>query len=137
MLTVREATPEDKQTAIDIWDASGITAPWNDPPNDFDRALAAPSSTILVVESEENIEGLAMTGFDGHLGWIHMVGVRPESQGKGIGATLAAACKDFLREKGAPGAYLMTDPLNERGQEFWRRHGFVEIDAVVYTARLS
>ena len=137
MLTVREATPEDKQSAVEIWDASGITAPWNDPPHDFDRALATPGSVALVVESDTRVEGIALAGFDGHLGWIHMVGVRPDAQGQGIGRLLSDAAKAFLKKQGATGAYLLTDPANARGRKFWEREGFVEIDAVVFTAALD
>ncbi|MEX3505432.1 GNAT family N-acetyltransferase [Corynebacterium sp. LK2510] len=137
MLTLREATPADKAAAIEIWDASGITAPWNDPPHDFDRALAAPGSVAFVVESEQRVEAIALTGFDGHLGWIHMVGVRPEAQGQGIGRMLADAAKAYLKDNGATGAYLMTDPANQRGRKFWEREGFFEIDAVVFTAPLG
>lgn len=136
MLNVREATPEDKEAVIKVWDDSGISQPWNEPPRDFDRAMDAPGSAVLVVE-DERIEAVAIAGYDGHMGWIHMMGVRPGLQGRGVGRMLADACKDHLHNAGATDAYLLVAPDNTNGIEFWEHLGFFKIDAPVWTVPLG
>lgn len=135
MLKAREATPADKDAVIEVWDESRISQPWNDPPHDFDRALDAPSSAVLVIE-DERIEAVTIAGYDGHFGWIHMTGVRPSAQGRGIGRMLADAARDHLRRLGATDAYLLIAPENDNGIAFWEHLGFFQIDAPVWTIPL-
>lgn len=140
MSTVRHATPADKQAVLEVWDTSGITQPWNDPPRDFDRALANASSAVIVVEDDNDegaIHAASIAGYDGHLGWIHMTGVRPGVQGRGIGRLLAQGAREFLREQGASSACLMIAPGNDAGVAFWERVGFRRLDAPVWGTSLE
>ncbi|SDS23479.1 GNAT family N-acetyltransferase [Corynebacterium timonense] len=137
MTTLRHATPADKQAVIDVWDASGITQEWNDPPRDFDNALATPTCAVIVAEGEGGIEAAIIAGYDGHMGWIHMTGVLPSCQGRGIGRLLAEGAQEFLREQGADTACLMIAPGNDNGVAFWERVGFHQFDAPVWGLSLN
>ena len=57
--------------------------------------------------------------------YLYVIGVKPEAQGKGIGTKLLQHHLDILDQKGIP-AYL--ENSNKKNNEFYRRHGFKEIN---------
>jgi ribosomal protein S18 acetylase RimI-like enzyme len=107
VIATRAATAADRDAAIAIWEACGLTRPWNDPHADFLRALDHDASTILLAEHGAHILGTAMTGFDGHRGWIYYLGVAPGHQGRGIARQLLDASCEWLRLRGCPKVELM------------------------------
>ena len=137
MHTLREATPEDRDQVCEVWDLAGITQWFNNPPKDFDLALSTPTSTIFVAEADGTIDGVIMPGFDGHRGWIHMAGVRPESQRSGIGRMLVDAAVNHLKAQGAPAVHLMVMPDNTGAVQFWEHYGFERISPPVWNLSVS
>lgn len=104
---LREATPADALAVIALWEACGLTRPWNDPQADFDRALAFAASSVLVIEDGGLVVGSVMTGYDGHRGWIYYLGVHPARQHEGHARALLDAACDFLAAQGCPKVELM------------------------------
>jgi len=98
---VREAVSNDAGAVIALWEACGLTRPWNDPRADFDRALAFAGSTVLVIEDAGAVIGSVMTGYDGHRGWIYYLGVHPDRQREGH-ARAAPRGVRFPRRTGLP-----------------------------------
>lgn len=56
--------------------------------------------------------------------------VHPDHRGQGYGSRLLDYAKNFAREKGFSRITLLTDKPNDRSQQFYRRHGFVESDMI-------
>ncbi len=54
--------------------------------------------------------------------------VHPEHRGHGFGHRLLEYAIDFAKEKGFSRVTLLTDKPNQRAQQFYLRHGFVESD---------
>src|SRR3546814_8421019 len=79
-MTLRPATAGDADAVIAVWAACDLTRPWNDPRADFARALDHGASTIWVAESDADIVGTVMAGFDGHRGWIYYLGDRKSTR---------------------------------------------------------
>jgi len=104
---MRPAAAGDVEAAIGVWQACGLTRPWNEPRADFARALDHDAATILVAEHDAAIVGTVMAGFDGHRGWIYYLGVLPDHRGGGIARRLLDAACDWLRERGCPKVELM------------------------------
>jgi hypothetical protein len=46
-MEIRELTLADRDAAIALWEEAGLTRPWNEPTNDFDRALSGTTSSVL------------------------------------------------------------------------------------------
>lgn len=132
-----EAQPEDASAVIALWDACGLTRPWNPPQRDFDQALAGSSSTILVKRDADTITGSVMVGFDGHRGWIYYLGVSPERQGEGLGRALMAATEDWLRKRNAPKIQLMVRGDNTAARGFYDAIGYELQDVVTIGKRLD
>jgi GNAT superfamily N-acetyltransferase len=107
VIATRTATVADRDAVVAIWEACGLTRPWNDPGADFLRALGHNASTVILAERDTRIIGTAMTGFDGHRGWIYYLGVTPDQQGQGIARQLLDASCEWLRLRGCPKVELM------------------------------
>ncbi|WEK41597.1 MAG: GNAT family acetyltransferase [Candidatus Sphingomonas colombiensis] len=121
---IEQASAFDEAALIALWDACGLIRPWNPPAHDIARALAGPTSTILVARAAEAVIGSVMTGHDGHRGWVYYLAVAPEARRTGLGRALMAAAEAWLRERGAPKLQLMVRNGNEEALAFYRALGF-------------
>ncbi|MEZ0243359.1 MAG: GNAT family acetyltransferase [Sphingomonas sp.] len=108
-----EADAGDADAVIALWEACGLTRPWNDPARDFALALENAASAVLVVREGDALAGSVMTGFDGHRGWVYYLAVSPAHRRQGLGRALMAAAEAWLRERGAPKIQLMVREDNE------------------------
>ncbi|WP_448661765.1 GNAT family acetyltransferase [Sphingomonas sp. CJ20] len=120
---IAPATPHDAGAVIALWEACGLTRPWNDPAADFALALRGPRSTVLVARGEAGIDGSVMVGFDGHRGWVYYVAVHPDRRRAGLGRALMAAAEDWLRAEGAPKLQLMVREGNDAAIGFYTALG--------------
>jgi ribosomal protein S18 acetylase RimI-like enzyme len=122
-----EAREADTPAVIALWEACGLTRPWNDPGADFAQALTGPVSTILIVRDEGggkgNLAGSVMVGFDGHRGWVYYLAVAPGRRRSGLGRVLMAAAETWLRARGAPKIQLMVRTDNEAALGFYEALG--------------
>lgn len=84
-MQITELSEKYLHQAVDLWETTGLTRPWNDPLADARRALreptstvlAEPTSTVLAMIENDQVVGTAMTGHDGHRGWLYYVAVDP------------------------------------------------------------
>ncbi|WP_333572809.1 GNAT family acetyltransferase [Sphingomonas sp.] len=123
MTRLAEATPADRSAVIALWQAAGLTRPWNDSAADFDRALAGATSTILLLRDGEALLGTAMVGEDGHRGWVYYLAVAAAVRGQGHGRALMAAAESWLRARGCPKLQLMVREGNDAAIGFYRALG--------------
>ena len=135
-MEVREAEVSDADDIVGLWEAAGLTRPWNDPRADLERALAGPSSTVLLAEDGSGILATAMVGHDGHRGWVYYVAVREDARGQGRGAAIMAAAEGWLRERGVPKVQLMVRDSNEAVLGFYGPLGYEPNAVRVLSRRL-
>ncbi len=121
---------------VALWDAAGLTRPWNDPRADFDLALATATATLLLAASEGVICGSVMVGFDGHRGWVYYLAAAPDQRGQGIGRALMLAAEDWLRAAGSSKIQLMVRGDNEEARGFYAAIGYAVQDVVTIGKRL-
>lgn len=136
MIAIRAATPADCDMVVAIWEACGLTRPWNDPVADFRRALDHDAATVIVAGDAARIVGTAMTGFDGHRGWIYYLGVAPDRQGRGIARQLLDAACDWLRQRDCPKVELMLREGNP-AERFYDHLGWERQDVRVFARWLA
>ncbi|MDF7774613.1 GNAT family acetyltransferase [Sphingomonas sp. AOB5] len=118
-----EAAADDRSAVIALWEACGLTRPWNDPASDYALALSGATSAVLVARDGEGLAGSVMTGFDGHRGWVYYLAVAPDRQRGGVGRALMAAAEAWLRERGAPKIQLMVREDNDAALGFYEALG--------------
>ncbi len=121
----------DAPAVIALWQACGLTRPWNDPQADFDRASRADHAAILLARIDDAIVGSIMVGHDGHRGWVYYLAVMPDRQRHGIGRALMAAAEAWLIAAGIPKIQLMVRGGNDAALAFYRNLGLERQDVVV------
>lgn len=120
---IEAATADDAEAVVALWQACGLTRPWNDPGADFVRALGDAASAVLVARSGAGVTGSVMTGFDGHRGWVYYLAVAPHARGAGLGRALMAAAEAWLAARGAPKIQLMVRDDNDAAIGFYEALG--------------
>ena len=115
---------------ITLWQACGLTRPWNNPVLDIQRKLLVQPELFLVGERDGQIVATAMAGFDGHRGWINYLGVAPEHRRKGLARALVERAEILLRERGCPKLNLQVRSDNAEALGFYASLGYGQ-DAVL------
>ena len=124
----------DADAVIALWDACGLTRPWNDPAADYARAIEGATSAILLMREDDRIIASVMLGFDGHRGWVYYLAVAPERRRAGLGRAMMDAAEAWLRERGAPKIQLMVREDNSHAIGFYKALG-LETQKVVTLGR--
>jgi ribosomal protein S18 acetylase RimI-like enzyme len=134
---IAELDERQAEAAVALWEAVGLTRPWNDPRADFARAASGSSSAVLGAFDGETLVGTAMVGHDGHRGWVYYLAVAPEAQGHGCGTAIMAACHAWLGERDVPKLNLMVRTANAEAQAFYDALGYDVDDVCVRSKRLT
>lgn len=121
----------DRDAAVALWQATGLTRPWNDPAADFDRAVAGSTSVVLGGFEGEPLVATAMAGHDGHRGWVYYLAVDPQAQGQGLGAALMRGAEGWLRERGVVKVNLMVRHDNAEARAFYEHLGYEDGEVTV------
>jgi ribosomal protein S18 acetylase RimI-like enzyme len=127
----------DVGTVVALWQACGLTRPWNDPAADIALARRGPNSAILVGRETDAIVATVMVGHEGHRGWVYYVAVDPERRGKGYGRSIMQAAEDWLRRTGIEKVQLLVRSDNTKVQAFYQSIGYDEQKRVMYAKWLD
>lgn len=132
----RQFHPDDTEPTVALWQACGLTRPWNDPHKDIERKLQQEPELFIVAEHDGLLLGSVMAGYDGHRGWIYYLSVLPQYQSQGLGKKLVQQAEQKLRSKGCPKIQLMIRHDNGSVQDFYRALGYEQAEVVVLGKRL-
>ena len=133
-MQISSAKESDRDEVIALWEACGLTRPWNDPSADYNLALANETSAILLAHIEGELAASVLTGFDGHRGWVYYLAVAPDSQKQGLGRRMMVAAEHWLRDRNAPKIQLMVRDDNEAAIGFYKALGY-DVQPVVTIGR--
>jgi ribosomal protein S18 acetylase RimI-like enzyme len=122
------------EQVVALWQACGLTRPWNDPYKDIFFARKGPSSTILVAELNGVVVASAMAGHDGHRGMLYYVAVAPAQQGQGLGKAAVKAAEAWLAERGVWKLNLLVRAENVAVKGFYQALGY-DVNPVLCMAR--
>ena len=134
---IRAFRDEDTEAVVSLWEACGLTRPWNDPLKDIARKLTVQREWFLVAEDGGAIVGSVMAGYDGHRGWVNYLAVVPGRRGKGLARALMTEAERLLREAGCPKINLQVRGTNEDALGFYERIGYTRDDVVSLGLRLE
>ncbi|MEM8878782.1 MAG: GNAT family acetyltransferase [Pseudomonadota bacterium] len=132
-LTITEIVDADVAQIISLWEAAGLTRPWNDPERDIAFARAATDSTVLVGRQNGAITACAMAGHDGHRGTVYYLGVSPAAQGHGLGRQMMDAVEGWLRARGVWKINLMVREDNTAVAGFYDALGYTREPRAVFS----
>jgi ribosomal protein S18 acetylase RimI-like enzyme len=136
-LTIAAIKDADVGGVIALWQACGLTRPWNDPAADIALARREPNSSVLVGREDGRIVASVLVGHDGHRGWVYYLAVDPDRQHKGYGRLMMDRAEDWLRGRGIEKLQLMVRPDNSQVQAFYRSLGYFEQQRIIYAKWLD
>ena len=113
-----------------LWEACGLTRPWNDPARDARLAIEGATSAILGLRDGDALIASVMVGFDGHRGWVYYLAVAPDRRREGLGRLLMVAAEAWLRDRGAPKLQLMVRSNNADALGFYEALGLERQEVV-------
>ena len=122
-IAVIPARAADAAAVIALWEACGLTRPWNDALGDFARAVAGETSVILLVRAGDDIAASVMVGDDGHRGWVYYLAVAPDRRRVGLATRMMAAAEQWLGERGVTKIQLMVREGNDAALAFYAALG--------------
>ena len=135
-MKIRAYQDQDQPAVIALWQACGLTRPWNNPARDIARKLTEQPELFLVGTCADAVVATAMVGFDGHRGWINYLAVAPEFRGKSFGRQLVREAERLLAERGCPKLNLQVRSSNTQAIAFYRKLGYTQDDVVSFGRRL-
>lgn len=124
-MSIRAAIPSDESAVTTLWRECKLVTTYNDPSHDFNFALAATCSDVLVNEDDlGQINGSVMVGHDGHRGWLYYVATSTKARGTGLGRDLIQVAEQWLRERGVKKVQLLVRETNLGVVDFYKHMGF-------------
>jgi ribosomal protein S18 acetylase RimI-like enzyme len=136
-MDVRPCGAGDAASVVALWEACGLTRPWNDPHTDFNLAIATATSRVLAGFEGDALVASVMVGFDGHRGWVYYLAVDPTRQRFGHGRRMMDAAEAWLKARGAPKIQLMVRQDNAVAVAFYKRLGFEDQPVATLGKRLD
>ncbi|HMI92367.1 MAG TPA: GNAT family acetyltransferase [Polyangiales bacterium] len=121
---IRGFRPDDERAVIGLWQATGLTRPWNDPGKDIARKLRVQPELFVVGELKGELIASAMAGYDGHRGSLYYLAVAPAHQRRGHARALLAEVEARLRALGCPKLNLQVRADNGELRAFYERLGY-------------
>lgn len=122
----------DGAAAIALWQAAGLTRPWNDPAADIALVLASRHATLFAAHDETGLIGTVMAGVDGHRGWVYYLAVAERARGAGLGRALMEKAEGWCTSRGVARLNLMIRVGNAEAAGFYDRLGYVRSDVSVW-----
>ena len=135
-MEIRAYQDGDQPAVVALWQACGLTRPWNNPARDIARKLTEQPELFLVGTCADKVVASAMVGFDGHRGWINYLAVAPEFQGKSFGRQLVQEAERLLTQRGCPKLNLQVRSSNTQAIAFYRKLGYTQDEVVSFGRRL-
>jgi ribosomal protein S18 acetylase RimI-like enzyme len=136
-LAIAPIADSDVAAVVALWQACGLTRPWNDPAADIALARRGPNSAVLVGRDANAIVTSVMVGYDGHRGWVYYVAVDPDHRHKKYGRVIMDAAENWLRQRGIEKMQLMVRSDNTGVKAFYEQLGYLEQERVVYAKWLD
>ena len=136
-LAIAEIADADVAGVIALWQACGLTRPWNDPTADIALARRGPHSTILIGRDGDAIVATTMVGHDGHRGWVYYVATDPDRRGRGYGRAIMNAAEVWLRAAGIAKLQLLVRRENAAAGVFYQTIGYAEAQTIVFAKWLD
>ena len=123
-MKIRPFEAADRAAVIALWQACGLTRPWNDPSRDIDRKLRVQPELFLVGDVDGSVVATLMAGYEGHRGWMNYLAVDPARRSRGHACQLVTAAEQALLALGCPKLSLQIRSDNAGVIAFYESLGY-------------
>lgn len=135
-LLIRAFQVADEAAVVALWHRCDLVRPWNDPHADIRRKLTTQPELFFVGLCDTVLVATAMTGFDGHRGWVNYLAVDPGHRNKSFGRLLMTHVEHTFHALGCPKVNLQVRTSNQAATAFYLRLGYRPEQAVSFGKRL-
>ena len=124
--------PADYEQVYELWESieRGVRTGRSDTPAEIEKKLARDPDLFLVAESEGEVIGSVIGGYDGRRGLIYHLAVSASFRGQGLGACLMDEVESRLRAKGCLKCYLLVTDDNPEAEGFYRHGGWQHMEYI-------
>jgi len=124
--------PADYEQVYKLWGsiARGVRVGHSDTLAEIEKKLARDPDLFLVAESDGNIIGSVIGGYDGRRGLIYHLAVAESLRGKGIGSCLMDEVESRLRARGCLKCYLLVTDDNPEAEEYYKHRGWQHMEYI-------
>jgi hypothetical protein len=127
-MKIRKFQKGDKASLINLWQTVFPDDPPHNEPSSVIDAKLEVDDLIFVAESEGELIGACMAGYDGHRGWLYAVAVDPAHRRKGVGEKIVQHTLQALKDFGCIKVNLQIRSTNTEVAAFYRALGFAVED---------
>ncbi len=128
---IRSYESADLSEVIALWRLVFPDAPaHNDPLSDIQSKSKIQPEFFFVALVDGRVVGTAMSGYDGHRGWVYYVAVHPDHRRRGIGSALMRKVESALMGIGCPKLNLQIRAGNEPVKAFYESLGYAVEDRI-------
>lgn len=122
--------PADHAAAVKLWEGmeTGVSVGRSDSPEEIQKKIQRDPDLFLVAESNDEIVGTVIGGYDGRRGMIYHLAVHQSARKQGVGALLLNEVEERLRAKGCLKSYLLVKVDNESAMDFYKRRGWKDMN---------
>ncbi|WP_072825828.1 GNAT family acetyltransferase [Bradyrhizobium erythrophlei] len=136
-LAIASINDGDVANVVALWQACGLTRPWNDPAFDIALARKGANATVLIGRDDGAILATVLVGHDGHRGWVYYLAVSPDHRHKGYGRIMMDAAERWLRERGIEKLQLLVRADNTGVKDFYHSLGYTMQERIIYAKWLD
>ena len=124
--------PSDYEQVYELWQSieKGVHVGRSDTLNEIGKKIKRDPDLFLVAESNGNIIGAVMGGYDGRRGLIYHLAVASSFRGQGIGSGLMDEVESRLRAKGCLKCYLLVTLDNIEVADYYMQRGWQHMDQI-------
>jgi ribosomal protein S18 acetylase RimI-like enzyme len=136
-LAIAPIADADVADVIALWQACGLTRPWNDPAADIALARQGSNATVLIGRDGGAIVATVLVGHDGHRGWVYYLAVDPDRRHNGYGRVMMDAAENWLRDTGIEKLQLLVRTDNTSVKNFYQSLGYSMQERIIYAKWLD
>jgi ribosomal protein S18 acetylase RimI-like enzyme len=138
---IRVFDERDTQAVLALWseafpEYATLGKPQRDPRLSIRNKLAMQPELFFVGLLNERLIGTAMTGYDGHRGWLYSLAVAEDQRGNGYGRALVEHAERALASIGCPKLNLQIMANKPETQAFYAKLGYQMDEVVSFGKRL-
>lgn len=129
---------EDFERAVQLWTGMerGVRVGGSDTLAEIQKKLQRDPDLFLVAETDGELVGTVIGGFDGRRGFIYHLAVHAAHRIHGVGGRLMGEVESRLRSKGCRRCYLFVTPDNTQAMRYYEKRGWSRMDVVPYAKDL-
>jgi ribosomal protein S18 acetylase RimI-like enzyme len=124
--------PSDYEPAFALWASieKGVRTGRSDTLAEIEKKLTRDPDLFLVAETEGEIVGSVIGGYDGRRGLVYHLAVASAFRGMGVGSHLMDELESRLRAKGCLKCYLLVTEDNHEAEAYYQHRGWQHMDNI-------